>query len=62
MKVDKQKFIEMLNYMIKIDECDLKDLDLSEFENPKDSMSIKEWKFTGLSNKCYIELELLPEE
>ena len=59
MKVNRKKFIEAVNYIKKINKCELKDLDLSEFTKEDLSKEIKEWDFTGLNNRDFILIILL---
>ena len=61
MKVDRKKFIEAIEYIKLVNSVPFDELDLSEFpenENVTDEQR-KEFKFTGLINKDFIEMYLL---
>jgi hypothetical protein len=59
MKVDREKFIEAMNYLREINTHRLEDLDLSDFTDRDLSKEIKEWKFTGLINRDFIQMVLI---
>lgn len=54
-KISKQKVEDILNYIKMINISDLEKLDLSEFDISKSSISIEDFKFTGLNNFDYIK-------
>ena len=54
MKVNKEKFIECVEYIREINHCNLSNLDLSEFEFSDLDIKMKNWEFTGLNNKDFI--------
>lgn len=61
MKVDRKRFIEALEYIKLVNSAPFDELDLSEFPE-NDSVTDKErkeFKFTGLINKDFIEMYLL---
>jgi hypothetical protein len=62
MKVNKEKFIEAITYLKNIEQWALGELDLSEFTTEDLTEKMSEWNFTGLSNKQFIECELLDKE
>jgi hypothetical protein len=59
MKVDKKKFIESMEYLREINSQNLKDLDMSEFTDRDLTKEIKEWDFTGLANRDFIQMMLV---
>jgi len=59
MKVDKKKFVEAMEYLREINSHKLKDLDLSDFTDKDLTKDIKEWEFTGLINRDFIQMMLI---
>jgi hypothetical protein len=54
LKIDKQKFIDAMEYIRRINEYNLDDLDLSEFTDTNLDEERKEWKFIGLNNRDFV--------
>lgn len=56
MRINKKKYLESVAYIKRVNKSPLSKIDFSEFGEKKIKKEIvEEWKFTGLSNKYFID-------